>query len=234
MTLCFQNCTVSNSTHPLFEPLNFSLSKGVVALSGPSGAGKSTFLLGVVGLLEPHLGLKFQGECFLNNTPISCISAPFLRRQVCLLPQQPVAFVGSIFDNVLVGARCHTLVNKKQEMALAEKVLRQVGLWKEVNSRLSSSALALSVGQKQRLALARALAIEPCYLMLDEPTSALDSKNAGLFEDLIQDLKTQKGCVLVSHSSEQIKKLANSVVDLKPFSNEEIVSPDFSNVAFNT
>ena len=92
-----------------------------------------------------------------------------------------------------------------------ERVLRDVGLWDEVQNRLGSSALALSGGQQQRLCFARALALEPEVLLLDEPCSALDPLASGVVEDLILRLRGRYTIVVVTHNLGQARRLADAI-----------------------
>lgn len=99
-----------------------------------------------------------------------------LRARIGMLFQQPVIFPKSILANVIFGTRHLGKVPRKLWLEIAERSLREAALWDEVKDRLNESALRLSVGQQQRLCLARTLAVDPEVILMDEPTSALRSR----------------------------------------------------------
>jgi phosphate transport system ATP-binding protein len=95
---------------------------------------------------------------------------------------------------------------------VAEQAFREAALWEEVKERLQQPARQLSVGQQQRLCLARVLATQPEVILMDEPTSALDPKSTEAIEDLIVRLKTKHTLVLVTHNLRQATRLADTLV----------------------
>jgi phosphate transport system ATP-binding protein len=120
----------------------------------------------------------------------------------------------SIYENVAYGPRIHGLRDRRQLDQIVEHCLRQTSLWSEVQDRLRSPAAKLSVGQQQRLCLARALAVEPEVLLGDEPTSALDPISAQQVEKRLVELKAEYTIVLVTHILRQAKRLADYVIFL--------------------
>jgi phosphate transport system ATP-binding protein len=94
---------------------------------------------------------------------------------------------------------------------VAERALREAALWKEVKDRLGDSAVRLSVGQQQRLCLARALAVDPEMILMDEPTSALDPKSTEAIEELVRQIARKHTVVLVTHNLGQARRLADRV-----------------------
>lgn len=120
----------------------------------------------------------------------------------------------SIYDNVAYGRRIHGLGNKKELDAVVEHYLKEASLWDEVKDRLHTPASQLSVGQQQRLCLARGLAVEPEIILGDEPTSALDPKSSQRIEKRFLELKKQYSIVVVSHILRQAKRLADYVIFL--------------------
>ncbi|WP_326718845.1 ATP-binding cassette domain-containing protein [Streptomyces sp. NBC_00243] len=198
----------------LVGPVSFSLGHGsTTGLCGPSGAGKSTVLRALVDLL-PN-GLTREGHLQVLGRPIEPGKGDAdLRAKIVLVPQTPVVFGGSILDNALFGLR-HVLRAPREVLRdRAEQALQEAGLWKEVSDRLDSPAQILSAGQRQRLCLARALALEPAGLLLDEPTSALDEQSRDKVEQSIAALRGRRTVLLVSHDPAQVERLCDTTVHL--------------------
>ncbi|MDR1675178.1 MAG: ATP-binding cassette domain-containing protein, partial [Tannerella sp.] len=135
-----------------------------------------------------------------------------VRKKLGLLSQRPTPLPMSIFDNITFGCRIHGIRKKKQLAEIVEANLRAAGLWEEVKDRLHAPASSLSVGQQQRLCLARGLAIEPQFILGDEATSALDPLSSRHIEDLFVKLKERYGIILVTHTLRQALRIADYVV----------------------
>ncbi|MEJ7816360.1 MAG: phosphate ABC transporter ATP-binding protein [Rubrobacter sp.] len=172
----------------------------VTAVVGPSGAGKSTLLRTINRLIEPS-----AGEIYLNESPTSGMDPLVLRRRIGMVFQLPALFGATVESEVLYGPR---LAGKDADAA---RLLEVVGLDVSLSSR---DPRTLSVGQQQRVSIARALALEPEVLLMDEPTSALDEAARSKIEDLIRELNTRLDLtiVLVSHALDQVERVANRVV----------------------
>ncbi len=192
-----------------------------LCLLGPSGAGKSTLLKCLNRLVDLEPGLTVRGEVLLHGEPIyrRSVDPNELRCRVGMLFQQPVLFPGTIFDNAAFGLR-HALgarsVPRRERPARVEEALRSIGLWDEVSGRLHTPARTLSVGQQQRLCLARALALGPEVLLMDEPTSALDPRSRGRIEDLVLRLKGRHTVVMVTHDPSQAARVADRIACVAP------------------
>jgi phosphate transport system ATP-binding protein len=198
----------------LVGPVSFSLQHGsTTGLCGPSGAGKSTVLRALVDLLPR--GLTREGDLqVLDRTVAPGKGDADLRAKIVLVPQTPVVFGGSILDNALFGLRHVLRASREVLQERAEQALHEAGLWKEVADRLDSPAANLSAGQRQRLCLARALALEPAGLLLDEPTSALDERSRDTVEQSIAALRGRRAVLLVSHDPAQVERLCDTTVHL--------------------
>lgn len=198
----------------LVGPVSFTVDSGTtVGLAGPSGAGKSTVLRALVGLLPP--GLTVDGELRLLGQRLDGAgSQADLRARCVLVGQSPVVFPGSVLDNALFGLRHVVRAPKAVLRARALSAMEEVGLLAEVQDRLDQSAATLSVGQRQRLCLARAVALEPAVLLLDEPTSALDAASRDTVEASVNALRGRRTVLLVSHDPEQVARLCDQVVHL--------------------
>jgi len=121
----------------------------------------------------------------------------------------------SIYENVAYGCRIHGMHRRRKEMAqTVEKYLIEVGLWDEVKDRLHSPANRLSIGQQQRLCLARSLAVEPDFILADEATSALDPISSKKIEDLFVTLKEKYSIIMVTHTLSQALRIADHAVFL--------------------
>ncbi len=172
----------------------------ITAVVGPSGAGKSTLLRAVNRLIEPS-----AGEIYLDGEPTGGMDLLKLRRRVGMVFQIPALFGASVEEAILYGAR---LAGRDAD---ATRLLEMVGLDPSLAAREPET---LSVGQQQRVSIARALALEPEALLMDEPTSALDEAARRTVEDLTRGLNARLGLttVLVSHDLAQVGRIADHVI----------------------
>lgn len=203
-----ESCVVQDITLDL--PAN-----GVTCIVGPSGSGKSTLLRGLNRINEDIAGYSMKGQIFIQD---SCAHTGFkditeLRAKVGMVFQRPCVFPCSIKDNVLFGVRDKSL-SKLDRAALVEKSLKSAALWKEVSHRLDSPAHTLSLGQQQRLCIARTLAVKPEILLLDEPTASVDPASARALETLIKHLKNDYTIIMVTHDIRQTRRVADNVLFL--------------------
>lgn len=196
----------------LVRNVNFSVRpQQVFGLIGPSGAGKSTLLRALNRLTDLIPGLSVRGEVQLRGQSIFAPGTDVnaLREKVGMLFQQPVVFPASIAENVLFGAKRLRRLSRGERDDLVESVLTEAALWTEVKDRLSQSATALSVGQQQRLCLARTLAVKSEIILMDEPTSALDPKSTQAIEELILRLKKKHTIIIVTHNVSQARRVTD-------------------------
>ncbi len=193
--------------------LDIPLNK-IVVLLGPSGCGKTTLLKSLNRLTDLHKELKVSGEVKIDGTDILKASAelPEMRQKMGLLSQRPFPLPMSIYKNVAYGLKLKGIRSKKLIAHNVETNLKRVGLWDEVKDRLKSPATSLSIGQQQRLCLARGLAVKPAVILADEPTSALDPISTKIIENLFQELKQHYTIILVTHVLRQAVRLADHVV----------------------
>ena len=184
----------------------------VTALIGPSGCGKSTFLrcLNRMNDTIPHT--KVEGKILLNGQDIyaSDVVLADLRQRVGMVFQKPNPFPQSIFDNVAFGPRVVGMAKQGLNLnELVEKSLRQAALWDEVKDHLHDNALNLSLGQQQRLCIARLLAVQPEVILMDEPASALDPIATLRIEELVDQLKQDYTIVIVTHNMQQAGRVSD-------------------------
>jgi phosphate transport system ATP-binding protein len=190
--------------------------KKITAIIGPSGCGKSTLLKSFNRLLDPLDSIRISGEICVDGENIynDRMDVTAIRKKMGLLSQRPYPLPMSIFDNVAYGPRIHGIKNKKVLNEIVERYLRLSSLWNEVKDRLHQPASKLSIGQQQRLCLARGLAVEPEIILGDEPTSALDPQSSQRIEHRFLELKNQYTIIIVTHILRQAKRLADYVIFL--------------------
>ncbi len=150
------------------------------------------------------------GQIYLGDEPVygPDVDPVVIRRRVGMVFQRPTPFpTMSILENVVAG---YTLLpgRPRDLESLAERSLRQAGLWDEVKDRLRDSPLNLSGGQQQRLCIARALAVEPEVILLDEPCSSLDPISTAKVEETIMELAQRYTVVLVTHNIQQATRVS--------------------------
>jgi putative ABC transport system ATP-binding protein len=184
----------------VLDGIGMRLPVGASCIAGPSGSGKSTLLRLLNRLADPASGrVVYEGTDVREREPLA------LRREVSLVPQLPALIDGTVHDNVAYGPR---LAGHSFD---ARRCLELAGLDPAFEAR---DAAKLSVGEQQRVMLARALALEPRVLLLDEPTSALDEAARDAVEATLRRLgeRTAISTVLVTHDTDQARRLADYVV----------------------
>jgi phosphate transport system ATP-binding protein len=209
------NLNVSIGNNHILKDVNLEIpTNKITCIIGPSGCGKSTLLKTINRLNDDVEGVKIDGEIIIDGENIydSRIEVTHIRKKMGLLSQRPTPLPMSIFDNITFGCKIHGQRNKKQLKQTVEENLHSAGLWDEVKNRLHTPASSLSIGQQQRLCLARGLAVQPQFILGDEATSALDPISSRHIEDLFLNLKKKYGVVLVTHTLRQALRIADYVV----------------------
>ena len=184
----------------------------VTALIGPSGCGKSTFLRCLNRMNDTIPETRIEGEVLLEGRDIyrEELDLADLRQKVGMVFQKPNPFPKSVFDNVAYGPRVLGIAGNKVELTrLVEKSLRRVALWEDVKGKLDEGAFSLSLGQQQRLCIARVLAVEPDVILMDEPCSALDPIDTRKIEELIRELRERYTIVIVTHNMQQAARVSD-------------------------
>ena len=184
----------------------------VTALIGPSGCGKSTFLRCLNRMNDTIAGTRLEGRIILEGEDIYAPDQDLahLRQKVGMVFQKPNPFPKSVFDNVAYGPRVLGLKNSKSDIAdIVEKSLRRAALWEIVKNRLDEDAFSLSLGQQQRLCIARVLAVEAEVILMDEPCSALDPIDTRKVEELIRELRERYTIVIVTHNMQQAARVSD-------------------------
>lgn len=184
----------------------------VTALIGPSGCGKSTFLRCLNRMNDTIEGTRVEGKITLNGQDIYAndLDVVLLRQRVGMVFQKPNPFPQSIFDNVAFAPRVLGSAGSKSDLdETIERSLRQAALWDEVKDILNENALGLSLGQQQRLCIARVVAVQPEVILMDESTSALDPIATLQVEELIAELKKDFTVVIVTHNMQQAARVSD-------------------------
>jgi phosphate transport system ATP-binding protein len=214
--IIIRDLSVRYGDQTVLDNINLEFPRGqITVIMGPSGCGKTTLLKGINRFLDLVDDAHVSGQVRIDGQDIYALGMDVteIRKKVGLLAQRPYPLPMSIYDNVAYGMRIHQLYRNGLEMD--EKVrhyLEEAGLWEEVKDRLHKPASGLSIGQQQRLCLARGLAVNPTVLLGDEPTSALDPISAQHIEKRLIALKQEYTIVLVTHILRQAKRLADYVI----------------------
>ena len=168
----------------------------VTAFIGPSGCGKSTFLRCFNRMNDTIASARVTGSIELEGDDILGESMDIvqLRARVGMVFQKPNPFPKSIYENIAYGPKIHGLAEKQAALdAIVEKSLTRAGLWEEV---------------KDRLCIARAIAVDPEVILMDEPASALDPIATAKIEELIDELSGRYAIVIVTHSMQQAARVS--------------------------
>lgn len=183
----------------------------ITALIGPSGCGKSTFLRTLNRMNELIPNIRTEGRVMLDGQDIYQPSTDVvsLRKKVGMVFQRPNPFPKSIYENVAFGLRVLGVHSKIEVENKVEESLKAAALWTEVSDRLHQNALSLTLGQQQRLCIARVLAVEPEVILMDEPCSALDPIATLKIEELMQELKRNYSIVIVTHNMQQAARTSD-------------------------
>ncbi len=212
-----KNLNVFYGREPALKNITVDIpDKKITAIIGPSGCGKTTLLKSFNRLVDSVEGVRVSGEVLVDGENVfdPDTEITHIRKKMGLLSQRPYVLPMSIYDNVAYGPRIHGVKDKKRLDRIVEQYLKESSLWNEVKDRLDGPASKLSLGQQQRLCLARGLAVEPDIILGDEPTSALDPKSSQRIEARFLELKEEYTIVIVTHILRQAKRLADYVIFL--------------------
>jgi len=183
----------------------------ITALIGPSGCGKSTLLRCLNRMNDTIPQARMEGRVLLDDVDIHAPGTDVveLRRRVGMVFQRPNPFPQSIYNNVAFGPRVLRLCRGNDLDDLVEESLRGAALWDEVRDGLGHDALSLSLGQQQRLCVARVIAVKPEVILMDEPASALDPIATLKIEDLMRELVQDYTIIIVTHNMQQAARVSD-------------------------
>lgn len=181
--------------HPVLHDFSSRIEPGeTVLVAGPSGAGKSTLLQFLPRFLDPD-----AGEVLVDGIPSGSLALDSLRQSIAWMPQEPILLPGTVAENIAYGrpSASQDEISRAARAANADEFIRQ--LPGGYDTRIGDGAIRLSVGEKQRLNLARAYLSEASILVLDEPTSSLDATNERLILDAIRNRPPGRTVLMVAH-----------------------------------
>jgi len=199
-----------NEDKKILDSINLEEGKGnILAVVGESGAGKSTMIRLLTGELKVE-----KGKIKINDTCLNNLNLINYRKKIGLINQEPILFNDTIYNNIAIG-------NKNVEKKDIKKAAKQAQIHEFINSlkkgyqtELKEDSINISVGQKQRIALARILIKDSDLLLLDEPTSSIDQKSEKKLNKVLKSIKDDKIIIIVSHRKE-ILKICDDIYELK-------------------
>jgi phosphate transport system ATP-binding protein len=196
--------------HQVLHSISLSMIEHqITALIGPSGCGKSTFLRCLNRMNDTIAGARAQGQILLDGKNIldPAMNVVELRQRVGMVFQRPNPFPQSVYDNVAFGPRVLGMNISLDEVV--EQSLHKAAVWEQTQDHLRGNALDLSLGEQQRLCIARVLAVQPEVILMDEPCSALDPITTLQIEELMQELKKDYTIVIVTHNMQQAARASD-------------------------
>jgi len=201
----FKNVTFSYPSRPneiVFNDLNFFIGEGnTLALVGPSGAGKSSIFQILLRFYE-----FTKGSVKIAGLSIKEIDTQTLRDLFAFVPQEPAIFANSVLENIRFGRPDAN--NKEVEEAAKKSAAHEfiMGLPEGYDTFVGERGVLLSVGEKQRIAIARAFLRNSPILLLDEPTASLDAESEGLIQRALKNLSKSKTVIVIAHRLSTVKK----------------------------
>jgi phosphate transport system ATP-binding protein len=214
VSLRVKNLNVNIHDQHILKDISLSIpEKSITCIIGPSGCGKSTLLKTLNRMHDETPEVKVSGSVYVDGEDIygPKVNVIDTRKKMGLLAQRPCPLPMSIYDNVAYGPRIHGYKSRKALNQTVIQYLQYVGLWDEVRGRVKTPATRLSIGQQQRLCLARGLAVEPEFILGDEATSALDPISTKKIEELFIRLKEKYTIILVTHTLRQARRIADYI-----------------------
>lgn len=210
-----RNLNLHIGKQEILKNINLDIpSNKLTVIIGPSGCGKTTLLKCLNRLTDLNPEMKIKGTINIGDINIldSATDVVSVRKKMGLLAQRPYPLPMSIFGNVAYGLKLSENLKRKELYEKVEHYLKLANLWDEVKDRLHDPAVKLSIGQQQRLCLARGLAVDPEIILADEPTSALDPLSSQVIEEQFDKLKKEYTIIMVTHILRQAKRIADYVI----------------------
>ncbi len=210
IALSLQNVTISFDGMAVVSNVNLDIYEHqLTCIIGPSGCGKSTLLRSINRLNDLNPRARVSGDILLHGQSIMGIPDVMVRRRIGMVFQRPNPFPKSVYQNIALGLRVNGFRGDIDERV--ERSLRQVGLWDEVKDNLGKNALNLSLGQQQRLCIARAIALGSDIVLMDEPCASLDPISSEKINILLNSMKQHYTLIVVTHNLKQAATIADWV-----------------------
>ncbi|MEB3213809.1 MAG: phosphate ABC transporter ATP-binding protein [Leptolyngbyaceae bacterium] len=210
IALSLQNVSVAFDGTPVIGDITLDVHEHqLTCIIGPSGCGKSSLLRSINRLNDLNPRAHTTGQISLYGQSIFDVPEVMIRRRIGMVFQRPNPFPKSIYQNIALGLRVNGFQGDID--AQVERSLNQVGLWNEVKDKLRQSALNLSLGQQQRLCIARAIALGSEVVLMDEPCASLDPISSERINALLNDMKQHYTLIVVTHNLKQAATIADWV-----------------------
>lgn len=204
----------AGKTH-ILKNINIAIPRNkITVILGPSGCGKTTLLKCLNRLTDLYPELRVSGKVMIEDQNILDEKADIyqLRQHMGLLSQRPYPLPMTIYNNIAYALKLRGIHKRREMHKLVIDYLKQANLYDEVRNRMNEPASRLSIGQQQRLCLARGLAVAPEIILADEPTSALDPISSQYIDEKFMELKNNYSIVLVTHILRQARRIADYIV----------------------
>jgi len=197
--------------HALHDNTMSIREKTITSLIGPSGCGKSSLLRCLNRMNDLIEDIRIEGSVKIDGEDIYQMKNGLaaLRKKIGMVFQRPNPFPLSIYENIAFGPRIHHLARGGELDGVVEESLKAVHLWDDLKDKLNKNALALSLEQKQRLCIARLIAVKSEVLLMDEPCSSLDPLATLKIEELMRSLKKDYTIVIVTHNMQQAARVSD-------------------------
>ncbi|HOW35630.1 MAG TPA: phosphate ABC transporter ATP-binding protein PstB [Candidatus Omnitrophota bacterium] len=206
LDLWYGNFKALKGVNSAFEP------NKITAIIGPSGCGKSTLLRVFNRMNDLIEGVRMTGEVLVDGENIlnGNTDLVILRKKVGMVFQRPNPFPLSVYENIIFGEKIHgSSATRHKRDDIVEESLKSVLLWDELKDKLDKSALSLSLEQKQRLCIARLIAVKSDVVLMDEPCSTLDPQATARVEELMRELKNRYTIIIVTHNMQQAARVSD-------------------------
>lgn len=210
--LSIRNLNVWYGDNQILNDLSFQVQpRQITALIGPANCGKSALVRCFNRLNDFTPNFRFDGKILFKGSDMYAkkTDVTAIRKKIGMVFRKPEPFRCSIYENVAYGARISGISQSSQLDAIVQKNLQRSRLWNEVEPILHEDPEQLSVGQAQRLCIARALATEPEILIFDEPCGELDPIETVKIETLVRDLKNDCTLIFVTNKRRQAARISD-------------------------